>query len=58
MDDEQKTFPEASTVLKEDFYVDDLLTGTIVKARQIRDELNKLLAKGEFDIRKWTSNKR
>ncbi|XP_033229212.1 uncharacterized protein LOC117180807 [Belonocnema kinseyi] len=58
-DDEEYAFPEAAKILKRDFYVDDLQTGakTINEARQLRDELIKLLQKGGFNLRKWASNK-
>ncbi|XP_033222717.1 uncharacterized protein LOC117176572 [Belonocnema kinseyi] len=58
-DDEKDAFPEATKILKRDFYVDDLQTGakTINEARQLRDELIRLLQKGGFNLRKWASNK-
>jgi len=39
-------------------YLDDLLTGaeTIEDAREIRDEIIALLARGGFSIRQWASN--
>ena len=47
-EDEGKNFPAAVNVLKNDFYVDNLLTGaeTIEKAVQIRDEITQLLRLG------------
>ncbi|XP_033229625.1 uncharacterized protein LOC117181167 [Belonocnema kinseyi] len=58
-DDEKDAFPEAAKILKRDFYVDDLQTSakTINEARQLRDELIKLLQKGGFSLCKWASNK-
>ena len=40
------------------FYVDDCLTGanTEEAAIQLRSELNQLLSKGQFRLRKWRSN--
>ncbi|XP_072392211.1 uncharacterized protein [Diabrotica undecimpunctata] len=52
------TFPQASKSIAEDFYVDDLLTGSdsledlILNCKQV----SKILSKGCFPLRKWTSN--
>lgn len=56
--DEKNNFPEACSILKDDFYVDDLLTGseTVEGARRIRNDLSNLLQKGGFTLRKWASN--
>ncbi|XP_044591989.1 uncharacterized protein LOC123270116 [Cotesia glomerata] len=56
--DERESYPNASVVLQNDFYVDDLLSGaeTLPKAKALRNELNALLAKGGFHLRKWASN--
>ena len=45
-------------ILKRDFYVDALLTGaqSVQKARQLRDDLVKLLRRSGFKLRKWASN--
>ena len=57
-DDEGSKYPIAAAVLKQDFYVDDLLTGanTRREAMLLRDDLNALLEKGCFPLRKWASN--
>ncbi|XP_058816076.1 uncharacterized protein LOC131679380 [Topomyia yanbarensis] len=57
-DDEQDTFPEAADVLRKDFYVDDLISGrsTVAEAIKLRNQLDSLLAKGGFELRKWASN--
>ncbi|XP_043471319.1 uncharacterized protein LOC122504323 [Leptopilina heterotoma] len=57
-DDECLQYPLASEVLKNDFYVDDLMTGTNTKkeAVELRDDLIELLKKGGFCLRKWASN--
>lgn len=57
-DDERHKYPLASEVVKRDFYVDDLLTGsdTFENAKKLRNELNKLLNSGGFNLRKWASN--
>ncbi|XP_011859356.1 PREDICTED: uncharacterized protein LOC105556853 [Vollenhovia emeryi] len=56
--DEQERFPLASKVLQNDFYVDDLLTGSssLEEAQTLRDQLIELLAAGGFNLRKWCSN--
>ncbi|XP_015437138.1 PREDICTED: uncharacterized protein LOC107192408, partial [Dufourea novaeangliae] len=57
-DDEGAQHPVAASVLKRDFYVDDLLTGanTRQEAAFLRDDLIALLQKVGFSIRKWSSN--
>ncbi|XP_044005854.1 uncharacterized protein LOC122850862 [Aphidius gifuensis] len=57
-DDEANHFPRAAHILKNDLYVDDLLTGAsnISETRQLRDEIVKLLKRGQFNIRQWASN--
>ncbi|XP_017887576.1 uncharacterized protein LOC108629432 [Ceratina calcarata] len=57
-DDEKHNYPTAADVVKRDFYVDDLLTGsdTLENAGRLRDELNSLLKSGGFNLRKWASN--
>ncbi|XP_057339521.1 uncharacterized protein LOC130677020 [Microplitis mediator] len=56
--DEGHAYPHAAVALKRDFYVDDLLTGanTIPEAEVLRNELNEILKKGGFNLRKWASN--
>ncbi|XP_055543217.1 uncharacterized protein LOC129728786 [Wyeomyia smithii] len=56
--DEGKSFPLGSLALRKSFYVDDYIGGadTLDKAIQTRLELDKLLAKGGFRLRKWTTN--
>ncbi|UYV70791.1 hypothetical protein LAZ67_8000627 [Cordylochernes scorpioides] len=51
-------FPEASKIIKTDFYVDDLLSGatTIEEAKVLIDDIRKILLSGGFCIRKWMSN--
>ncbi|GFV79170.1 integrase catalytic domain-containing protein [Trichonephila clavipes] len=57
-EEEIKKFPEASKVALEDFYVDDLITGTNSKeyAKKLVSQVIELMKKGGFPIRKWTSN--
>ncbi|XP_062541495.1 uncharacterized protein LOC134209533 [Armigeres subalbatus] len=57
-EDEQDNFPDAAHVLRKDFYVDDLYSGanTIEEAVALRKQLEALLQKGGFELRKWISN--
>ena len=57
-EDEGAQYPVAASVLKKDFYVDDLLTGanSYQAASALRDDLIRLLNKGGFLLRKWASN--
>ncbi|GFU58837.1 integrase catalytic domain-containing protein [Trichonephila clavipes] len=57
-EEEIKKFPEASKVALEDFYVDDLITGTNSKedAKKLVSQVIELMKKGGFPIRKWASN--
>ncbi|UYV74036.1 hypothetical protein LAZ67_11001902 [Cordylochernes scorpioides] len=56
--DKELLFPEASKILKTDFYVDDLLSGatTIEEAKVLIDDIRRILLSGGFCIRKWMSN--
>ncbi|XP_033608281.1 uncharacterized protein LOC117282501 [Cryptotermes secundus] len=56
--DSQPTQPTAAEVIKNDFYVDDLLTGTdtVSEAIQLYDNVTSLLKSGGFPVRKWRSN--
>ena len=57
-DGEGDKYPIASTILKRDFYVDDLLTGSTTRNElaTLRDDLIIMLQKGGFQLKKWTSN--
>ncbi|XP_054276497.1 uncharacterized protein LOC128995504 [Macrosteles quadrilineatus] len=57
-DDEGGSFPAAAKVLRDNTYVDDIICGahTLNEAKQLRDQLIELLARGGFELRKWTSN--
>ncbi|XP_049294164.1 uncharacterized protein LOC125769473 [Anopheles funestus] len=57
--DEGTTYPVAASALKSNFYVDDFIGGadSIESARRLRVELNELLSRGGFELRKWTSNR-
>nr|XP_012135784.1 PREDICTED: uncharacterized protein LOC105661897 [Megachile rotundata] len=56
--DEGDQFPLASEALLNDFYVDDLLTGTQTfdETIQLRDQLIKLTGLGNFHLRQWSPN--
>ncbi|XP_062538146.1 uncharacterized protein LOC134206445 [Armigeres subalbatus] len=56
--DESNTFPAAAEVILEDCYMDDVLSGasTLESAKQLRNDIEGLLKKGMFPIRKWCSN--
>ncbi|GFU11271.1 DUF1758 domain-containing protein [Trichonephila clavipes] len=57
-EEEIKKFPEASKVALEDFYIDDLITGTNSKedAQKLINQVIELMKKRGFPIRKWASN--
>lgn len=56
--DEEKKYPIAAKITREEFYVDDVLTGanSIREAAEIQSELIEMMAKGGFKLRKWCSN--
>lgn len=56
--DESHNFPLASSITRDQIYVDDALFGSnsIELIRQIRDQLIALLKRGGFELRKWASN--
>ena len=56
---EEATFPLAAKIIKEETYVDDVMTclETEEEAKQAREELTQMLAKGGFSIRRWCSNR-
>ncbi|XP_043471057.1 uncharacterized protein LOC122504184 [Leptopilina heterotoma] len=57
-EDERDRFPLGSKALKEDCYVDDIMTGDddIIKTIQLRDELINITQSAGFRLRKWISN--
>jgi hypothetical protein len=56
--DEGNAFPLASKAICEATYVDDIVTGanSISEANTLISELNQLLRKGGFELRKWSAN--
>ncbi|XP_058828323.1 uncharacterized protein LOC131688174 [Topomyia yanbarensis] len=58
-EDEGRSYPLGGPALRKGYYVDDFIAGaqSVEEATQLRSELNELLSKGGFSLRKWTSNK-
>lgn len=56
--DEKSEHPISSNVVLNDFYVDDMLTGTesYENAKFHQKDITTLLKKGGFNLRKWASN--
>ena len=57
-EDEAKLYPAAGNALRFEFYMDHVLTGcsTVEKAIDLQQQLQTLLAKGQFPLRKWRTN--
>lgn len=57
-DQHEHEFPSECNILRKDFYVDDLLTGTDSAETAITcyQNLKSLLSLGQFELRKWKSN--
>ncbi|XP_062537899.1 uncharacterized protein LOC134206228 [Armigeres subalbatus] len=56
--DEGGQYPMAARATTEDTYMDDVITGADTEdaARNLCQELNELMSKGGFKLRKWASN--
>lgn len=56
--DERDHYPEAAEVILNDSYMDDVLSGSdsIESTKKLRCDLETLMLKGGFPIRKWCSN--
>lgn len=56
--DNEKEFPEAARIVKEDFYMDDMLNSfeTKTEAERLKAAVITLLSKGGFELTKWRSN--
>lgn len=56
--DEAEKYPKASEAARNDFYVDDLMTGTetIEEAVILKKELEEMFTKAGFTLTKWQSN--
>ncbi|XP_071577343.1 uncharacterized protein [Temnothorax nylanderi] len=57
-EDEGISFPEAVAILEESRYVDETFFGAdrMSRLRAMRDQLNGLMARGGFYLRKWAAN--
>lgn len=57
-DDNELNNPFISRIIKQDFYVDDLICGadTLEDIRRIKSEMTNILAQGKFELHKWRSN--
>jgi hypothetical protein len=57
-DSENKNYPKAAEITKNDLYMDDLMTGceTETEGMSIFEELNKLMESAGFEFQKWSSN--
>ncbi|XP_031334025.1 uncharacterized protein LOC116164038 [Photinus pyralis] len=53
-------FPEASHAITNDFYMDDLITGTytIGDAIKLKKDISAILRAAGFELRQWSSNER
>lgn len=56
--DEGTLYPQAARVLRNEVYVDDLVTGasSLEELLDLRKQIIALLAKGGFKVRKWASS--
>lgn len=57
--DESKDFPaKVAQTIREDFYVDDLMSGsdTVEEAIELSNNISQLLTRGGFILQKWSSN--
>lgn len=56
--DEGAGCPDVAEKIKDDFFVDDLMTGckTVEEGVRIHKEMTELLNKGGFQLQKWTSS--
>ncbi|XP_039438683.1 uncharacterized protein LOC120419884 [Culex pipiens pallens] len=56
--DERHDFPEASTSVLNNFYVDDVLAGAddLCQAKQLQQDMIEMLARGGFQLHKWCAN--
>ncbi|XP_011706167.1 PREDICTED: uncharacterized protein LOC105461365 [Wasmannia auropunctata] len=57
-DDESSRFPKGASALKQDTYVDDILTGaaTLEEACSLRQQLIGVCMAGGFPLKKWAAN--
>ncbi|GFU92807.1 integrase catalytic domain-containing protein [Trichonephila clavipes] len=57
--DEEKNFPLAAPVLRENFYMDDVLCGaaSLMEAKTLKNQLSGILKKGGMELHKWVELK-
>ncbi|CAK9834538.1 hypothetical protein ANTRET_LOCUS11054 [Anthophora retusa] len=57
-DEEAHAYPLAANAIKNDFYMDDLMTGanSIADALKLRNQLIEILQRGGMNLRQWASN--
>ncbi|XP_063827477.1 uncharacterized protein LOC135076893 [Ostrinia nubilalis] len=57
-EDEAQTFPDTAPVIKNSFYMDDLMTGNdnIEATIKMCEEIRTILKGGGFNMQKWSSN--
>lgn len=57
-EDEGNSYPEAAKIIREDFYVDDLISGcdSREQAIEISKQIITILQRGGFELQKWASN--
>ncbi|XP_075991281.1 uncharacterized protein LOC142986630 [Anticarsia gemmatalis] len=57
-EDEGKPYPEAAKIIREDFYVDDVMSGgdTTEQAICLSKDVTTILKRGGFELQKWASN--
>lgn len=57
-DDEENLYPRGAAVVRNSFYMDDLMTGheDLSELQSICKEINTLLKTGGFQMQKWSSN--
>ncbi|XP_063539370.1 uncharacterized protein LOC134748506 [Cydia strobilella] len=55
---EESKYPLAAKITRQDFYMDDLITGaeTEAEALKIFDQMNELMRSGGFELQKWNTN--
>ncbi|GFY01021.1 uncharacterized protein TNCV_1364261 [Trichonephila clavipes] len=56
--DKEKNFPLAAPVLRENFYMDDVLCGadSLMEAKALKNQLSGILKKGGIELHKWGSS--
>jgi hypothetical protein len=56
--DEESDFPLAAPVLREDYYMDDVLTGsqTLLEAKELQRQLIEIMGRGGMTLHKWCGN--